>query len=84
MKLNPMAFGLACGILWALAVFLWTWVVILMGGSDYELFALLGKIYLGYSATPLGSVVGLVYGFVDGLIGGWIFAWVYNRLLPAA
>jgi hypothetical protein len=33
---------------------------------------------LGYTLTPMGSVLGLLWGLVDGLIGGAIFAWLYN------
>jgi len=40
---------------------------------------LLGRIYRGYSLSPIGSVVGLVWAFFDGLVGGAIFAWLYNR-----
>ena len=40
----------------------------------------LGRVYIGYAISPLGSVLGLVWGFVDGLIGGAIFAWLYNLL----
>ncbi len=36
------------------------------------------RIYIGYSYTPLGSVIGAAYGFVDFGIAGAIFAWLYN------
>jgi hypothetical protein len=41
---------------------------------------LISKCYIGYSITPIGSLVGLVWAFFDGLIGGAIFAWLYNKL----
>jgi len=78
---NVKAFALTCGILWALAVFLMTWWVYLAGGGNTLM--TLGRFYIGYSISPLGSVIGLIYGFVDGLIGGAIFAWLYNRLAKA-
>ena len=36
------------------------------------------RIYIGYSYTPLGSVIGAAYGFVDFGIAGAILAWLYN------
>jgi len=44
----------------------------------------IGRLYRGYSITPVGSLIGLVWAFADGLIGGLIFAWVYNLLTPKA
>jgi hypothetical protein len=41
---------------------------------------LISKFYIGYSITPIGSLLGLVWAFFDGLIGGAIFAWLYNKL----
>lgn len=79
MKLDIKAFGLAFGILWGLAMFIGTWWIIMSSGVQ-EGVPLMGKFYLGYRITPLGSVVGLIWGFFDGLISGVIFAWLYNRL----
>lgn len=79
MKLDIRAFALACGLLWGLALFLVTWWILAFDGAITEP-TFLGRIYRGYSITPLGSVIGLVWGFADGLIGGAIFAWLYNRL----
>jgi hypothetical protein len=82
MKLNVKAFALTSGILWGLGLFLGTWWIILFKGSmDIETF--IGMIYLGYSVTPLGSVIGLVWAFFDGLICGAIFAWLYNLIAKA-
>ena len=39
---------------------------------------IVGKIYRGFSITPLGSLIGLVYALADGFVGGLIFAWLYN------
>ena len=77
MKLNVKSFGLACGILWGLAILGLTWWIILFEGPLEEK-NILTMVYRGYSLTPIGSVIGLVWGFFDGLIGGLIFAWLYN------
>ncbi|AQT66960.1 hypothetical protein STSP2_00098 [Anaerohalosphaera lusitana] len=79
MKLNVKAFALACGLIWGLGVLLMTWYMIAIEGpSDDKFF--LGRFYLGYNLTALGSVIAMVWGFFDALIGGAIFAWLYNFL----
>ncbi len=77
MKLNLRAFALAFGIWWGVGIFLLTWWIIATGGATDEP-TFIGRIYLGYEITPVGSVIGLVWGFVDALIAGAIFAWLYN------
>ena len=39
---------------------------------------MLERIYIGYSFTPMGSIIGALWGFVDWGIAGAIFAWLYN------
>ncbi|MFH1616826.1 MAG: bacteriophage holin [Planctomycetota bacterium] len=81
MKLDVKAFGLTWGLLWGIGLFLGTWWIILIDGSQPGAVTFLGRVYRGYSITPIGSVMGLVWGFFDGLIGGAIFAWVYNFIV---
>ena len=79
MKLNTKAFGLTFGLLWGFGLFFGTWWMIIIGkalGAP----TLISNVYIGYSITPIGSLVGLVWAFFDGLIGGAIFAWLYNKL----
>ena len=80
MKLNIKAFALACGILWGLGLFFLTWWLIALGGATGEI-TWIGRLYRGYSISPIGSLFGLVWGFFDALIGGAIFAWLYNFIL---
>jgi hypothetical protein len=77
MKLNARAFALACGIIWGLGLFFLTWWIIAFDGATGEI-TLIGRIYRGYSISPLGSVIGLAWAFVDGTVGGFVFAWLYN------
>lgn len=79
MRLNVKAFALTCGILWGVLLFCITWWIILWDGPGVGV-PFLGKIYRGYSITPLGSLFGLIWGLVDGLIIGLIFAWFYNLI----
>jgi hypothetical protein len=77
MKLNVKAFALTCGSIWGLAIFLLTWWIIAFEGSTGDI-TLIGRIYLGYSISPAGSLIGFVWAFVDGLLFGAIFALLYN------
>ena len=79
MKLNVKAFALACAVLWGIGVFILTWWLIAFEGATGEP-TWLGKFYLGYTVSPVGSVIGFVWGLVDALIGGAVFAWLYNFL----
>jgi hypothetical protein len=78
MKLNVLAFGLACGLIWGLGVFLLPWWVMAFEGTTHDLM-FLGHIYRGFNISPLGSVLGLIYGACDGFIAGVLMAWLYNR-----
>jgi hypothetical protein len=82
MKLNVKALALTSGILCGGGLFLLTWWIIITGGATGET-TLIGRVYLGYTISPLGSVIGLIWAFVDGLVGGAIFAWLYNLLAPS-
>ena len=79
MKLDALKFGLAAGILWALAVLclgiidMWGWGGGLVKG--------LGSLYIGYQAGIGGAVLGMIWAFFDGGIGALILALIYNKLL---
>jgi len=80
MKLNIRAFALASAIIWGVGLFVLTWWVIAFEGSSDAPTAI-GKLYRGYTFTPLGSVIGLVWGFFDALVGCALFALLYNWLV---
>jgi hypothetical protein len=79
MKLNVKSFALTCGLIWGFAIFLLTWWIMAFDGITEEI-TLIGRLYRGYSISPVGSLIGLVWAFADGLIIGAIFAWLYNLL----
>lgn len=79
MKLNIKAFALACGLLWAVSLLVLTWWLIIRDGATGDTL-FIGKFYIGYNLSPLGSLIGTVWAFFDALIGGAIFAWLYNLL----
>ena len=71
--------GLTLGIFGAVSMFLLAWWLILIGNAEGPT-TLFERVYIGYSFTPLGSVIGAAWGFVDWGITGAIFAWLYNLI----
>ena len=72
-------FALTAGIFGAVTMFLLPWWLMLTGNAEGPT-TLLERVYIGYSFTPLGSIIGAAWGFVDWGIAGAIFAWIYNRI----
>ena len=77
-KLSIKALGLSLGILWAVSTFIMGLLAMIFGYGR-EFVQALGKFYLGYKATFLGSIIGAVWGFIDAGIVGIIIAWLYNK-----
>jgi hypothetical protein len=83
MKLDVKAFGLTCGLVWGVGLLCLTWWLIAFYGATGEI-TFIGRLYRGYSVSPVGSVIGLIWGFADGLVGGLVFAWLYNAIAGPA
>ena len=77
--LNPKNLGLAGGIVWGVALFLFTLIAIPTGYGAVFL-NLVSSVYIGHSLSVPGAFLGLIYGFIDAFIGVYIFAWLYNWL----
>ena len=71
--------ALTLGIVGGASMFLLAWWLIIIGNAEGPT-TLLERMYVGYSFTPLGSIIGAIWGFVDFGIGGAIFAWLYNLI----
>jgi len=69
--------ALTAGIFGATTMFFLAWWLIFTGNAEGPT-TLLERIYIGYTFTPLGSVIGAAWGFVDFAIAGAVFAWLYN------
>ena len=69
--------GLTAGIFGAASMFFLAWWLIFTGNAEGPV-TLFERIYIGYSFTPMGSVIGAAWGFVDFGIAGAVFAWLYN------
>ena len=79
MKLDVRAFAISCSLIWGFGLFFLTWWIIMFDGPTGEV-TLIGRLYRGYSISPMGSVIGLLWALIDGFVGGAIFAWLYNRI----
>ncbi len=79
MKLNVRAFAVAFAICWGVGIFLLTWWLIAWGGATGRPTEL-ARIYIGYSVSPLGSIIGFAWATIDALIAGAVFAWLYNTI----
>ena len=71
--------GLTTGIFGAASMFFLAWWLILTGNAEGPV-TLFERIYIGYSFTPMGSIIGAAWGFVDFGIAGALFAWLYNLI----
>ena len=71
--------GLTAGIFGAGSMFFLAWWLILTGNAEGPVNEF-ERIYIGYSFTPMGSVIGAAWGFVDFGIAGALFAWLYNLI----
>jgi len=73
------AFALTAGIFGAASMFFLAWWLMLIGNDEGPT-TLFERIYIGYSFTPMGSVIGAAWGFVDFTIAGAVAAWLYNKI----
>jgi hypothetical protein len=78
-KLNVKNFGLSIGIVSGIGMLI---IGLLSTWFDYgnSIVTLIGEVYIGFSASIIGSIFGGIYGFVDGFVGGVVIAWIYNKL----
>ena len=65
-----------CGV----GLFLIAWWIIFTDCTT-ESFDFIDNIYLEYTNTPFGNLIGFLWVFVDGIILGAIFAWLYNNIM---
>lgn len=77
--LNGRVWGVALGILSAIALFAATNILVLKGGDDVgQHLGLLSHYFPGYSVTFLGSFIGFLYAFFVGYVLGRVLCLVYN------
>ncbi|WP_265111101.1 bacteriophage holin [Halosolutus halophilus] len=79
-RLEPNAFGLACGIFWAGAVAAIGLTARVGWGKRWE--ELLADMYRGFNETRSGLIIGAGWAFLDGFTSGYVVASLYDRILP--
>ena len=77
-RCQPLALGVAIGVLWAVYVFLLAIIAMFDWGTD--MVRVLASLYIGYEASIIGAIIGAVWAFADGFIAGFVIAWVYNKV----
>jgi tetrahydromethanopterin S-methyltransferase subunit G len=81
-KLDGQALGIALGLLFGLAIFAATNILIFKGGDVVgPNLALLAHFFIGYEVSFTGSVIGMIYGIITGLITGWLIAFIRNLVV---
>jgi hypothetical protein len=81
-RMHEQGWGLACGVLLGLGLFIATNVLVIKGGDVVgPHLGLLGIFFPGYSVTFVGSLIGFVYAFVVGYGFGRTVSVIYNRLI---
>ena len=79
-RFSPKACGLAFGILWAGGTVLMGLTAMVCSWAQ-PFVDVVSVMYVGYSASIVGILIGGVWGFVDAFIGGFLFAWLYNKFV---
>ncbi|MCP4262283.1 MAG: NAD(P)/FAD-dependent oxidoreductase [Planctomycetes bacterium] len=81
-KLDPVALGLAVGIVSGLGLFFATVALLLKGGYVVgPRLSLLKHYLIGYQVTWTGAIIGLLEAAVIGYVLGCVCAWLHNTLI---
>jgi len=81
-RLNTIILGMVMGLGLGLGIFVFTHLSILVTGENAgQYLNLLGIIFPGYSATPLGAWFGLFWGFILGAVSGGLINYVYAHTI---
>jgi hypothetical protein len=72
--------AISAGLVWGSGVFFAGLLGAATGTFALEFINSLGSLYLGYSATYTGAVIGGVWALLDGAIAGALLGFIYNRL----
>ncbi len=76
-RLSPLALGLSIGVIWALSV-VFIAILNITLGYGVGFISAVGSVYIGYTATIMGIIIGAAFALIDGIIGGVLIAWFYN------
>lgn len=74
--------AVSLGVTWGLLVLFTGWATMLFSPWCAELVEVFASVYIGFSATFLGGIIGFLWGFFDGAVAGILIALIYNAFLP--
>ncbi len=76
-RLSACALGLAMGVLSAVFVLV---IALLAHFMQYgqEWVSLASSLYIGFSVSPVGILIGVLWAFVEGYVLGFLLACLYN------
>ncbi|MFB6147375.1 MAG: hypothetical protein ABEJ66_00675 [Candidatus Nanohaloarchaea archaeon] len=77
-RLDPVSMGAAFAAIYAAFMLVLSAFAVGWGTEVVNLFS---SLYVGFSASVIGSIVGAAWAAVDGFILGYLLAWVYNQVL---
>ena len=80
-KLNEKALAISLGVLWSLAILSLSIIAMMSENYLHNVVEFFSSVYLGYSLSLTGILIGMVWAFVDAAIGGLVLAWLYNKLV---
>ena len=88
LRLNARIWGLVCGLLLGLVIFIATNWLVIKGGyvnpsGEYVVgphLQLLSQFFIGYRVSFFGSIIGFFYGFAIGTFCGSALGYFYNRI----
>ena len=88
-RFNAKIWGLVCGLLLGLTIFVATNWLLIKGGhitpeGEYVVgphLQLLSQFFIGYRVSFLGSIIGFLYGFAIGSFIGTIIGLIYNKIV---
>lgn len=77
-KLNPIALGLAFGLLWGVCI-LFLGLVASYYAYGHDFVISLGTLYPGYTPSVKGAILGAIVAFIDAFLMAFLIAWLYNK-----
>lgn len=78
--INAKALALALGILWSLALLSVSIIALMSDHYLHNVSEFFSSVYLGYTLSFSGILIGMLWAFIDAAVGGLVLAWLYNKL----
>lgn len=72
--------AISVGLIWGSGLLFVGLLGAITGTYGVEFINTAGSVYLGYSPTYVGAVIGGILGFIDGAIAAAIVGWIYNKI----